>query len=335
MSWRVFMRSPGLHEVALFAVALLVYQLSRALVIGDATTAVTNAVAIIDYERALGVLVEPDIQGWALGIPGLTASLNVLYVCAHLPLTAGFFIWLWRRRPANYPLMRNGFLAANAIALAVYITYPVAPPRLTKGDGIGDTLRSVSGIDLHAGPLSGLFNPYAAVPSMHFGYAAMIGVGGWLLFRTWPARLAAGAYPALVLLMIVATGNHYLIDAAAALAVMVAAFTLSAISRRKSRGQSRAGPHLHEQFHALRSKRKLAFSTRRRRDGLPADRHPATHAVNALGIGLADGATTEQLRERSIPNEFLHHRHHGRHRRSTRTEIALPGRRRPRARSST
>ena len=87
--------------------------------------------------------------------------------------------------------LRNGFLAANAIALVVFVAFPVAPPRLAGADGLVDTLRQASGVDLHGGPLSGLFNPYAAVPSMHFGYALLVGVAVAALAREpagcgWP-----------------------------------------------------------------------------------------------------------------------------------------------------
>ena len=78
----------------------------------------------------------------------------------------------------------------TAIALAVFMVYPVAPPRLAAtGDGFVDTLHQISDVDLHGGMLSGWFNPHAAVPSMHFGYAVMIGMVG----TGAPALLAAAA----------------------------------------------------------------------------------------------------------------------------------------------
>ena len=78
-----------------------------------------------------------------------------------------------------------------------------------------DTLHKISDIDLHGGVLSGWFNPHAAVPSMHFGYALMIGMVGFVLLRSWPLRLIALAYPVLVFITITGTGNHYVLDAVA------------------------------------------------------------------------------------------------------------------------
>lgn len=116
--------------------------------------------------------------------------------------------------------MRDGFLVANGIALAVFVTFPVAPPRLAGTHGLVDTLRETSGVDLHGGLLSGWFNPYAAVPSMHFGYALLIGVTVAALARNRAIRIVAPLYPALVFLTIVATANHFVLDAVAGGAVM-------------------------------------------------------------------------------------------------------------------
>ncbi len=215
----------------LFAGALVVYQLSRALVIGDGTDAVKHAWEIIDIEKASGIFFESSVQNWMLDNLHLAEFLNHFYVWAHLPVTAAFFVWLYRKRREAYPLVRNAFFLANAMALAVFVVFPVAPPRLITGEGFIDTLSIISGIDLHGGRLSGLFNPFAAVPSMHFGYALMIGVVVAVLVRHWALRLLVLMYPLLVFVTIVGTANHYVLDALAGGAVMLAAFALTAMWR--------------------------------------------------------------------------------------------------------
>jgi uncharacterized membrane protein (Fun14 family) len=204
---------PGVRELALFALALAAYQASRAIVIGDATGAVRHAWDVIDLERGAGVFWEPAIQGWATGHPGLVQGLNAFYLLAHLPMTALFFVWLWRTRRDRYAVVRNGFLAANAVALGVFIAFPVAPPRLVGADGLVDTLRQASGVDLHGGALSGLFNPYAAVPSMHVAFALMIGMPLAVLAKHRAVRWFWTAYPLLVTFVIVMTANHFVFDA--------------------------------------------------------------------------------------------------------------------------
>lgn len=211
---RPFAKHPWTFEVALFALFLVIYQASRALVIGEPSTAFENAAGIIDWEKSSGLFVETGIQEWVLNHLQLAEALNYFYMYAHWTVTPLFFIWLYRSRRRVYPYVRNAFLAANGIALVVFMLYPVAPPRLV-GEGFVDTLHRVSDIDLHGGAFSGWFNPHAAVPSMHFGYALMIGVVGMVLLRSWPMRLIALAYPAVVFFTITGTANHYVLDAAA------------------------------------------------------------------------------------------------------------------------
>jgi PAP2 superfamily len=220
---RPFARYPWTFEVALFALALVVYQASRALVVGEPSTAFENAAGIISWEKSSGLFVEASIQDWVLNHIHLAEALNYFYMYAHWTVTPLFFIWLYRRRRRVYPYVRNAFLAANGIALIVFMVYPVAPPRLV-GDGFVDTLHKVSDIDLHGGVFSGWFNPHAAVPSMHFGYALMIGVVGLVLLRSWPLRLLALAYPVLVFITITGTANHYILDAVAGGIVVIVGF---------------------------------------------------------------------------------------------------------------
>lgn len=213
---RPFRSHPWAFEVALFAIALLIYQASRALVMGRPSTAFENAAGIINWEKSSGLFVETSIQQWVLNHIQLAEALNYFYMYAHWTVTPLFFIWLYKRRARVYPYVRNAFFAANGIALIVYMVYPVAPPRLMgAGDGFVDSLKKVSDIDLHGGVFSGWFNPHAAVPSMHFGYALMIGMVGLVLLRSWPLRLLALAYPGVVFLTITGTANHYVADALA------------------------------------------------------------------------------------------------------------------------
>lgn len=221
---RTLQAHPWAAEVAIFATALLVYQLSRILVVGTASDAFENAAGLIRWEQSSGLFVELNIQQWLLNHLELTAALNWFYMYGHWTVTPLFFVWLYKRRRRVYPYVRNAFLAANGIALLIFMLFPVAPPRLVTGRGFVDTLRGVSDIDLRGGTFSGLFNPHAAVPSMHFGYAFMIGVVACLLLKPWPLRALALAYPALVFLTITGTANHYVVDSLAGGLVIAAGF---------------------------------------------------------------------------------------------------------------
>ncbi len=210
----------GLGQIALFVGALLAYQAVRGVAVGEPDDASRNALEVLGVQAALGIGIEPAVQGWALARVGLAEALSALYLGLHLPVTALMLVWLWRRRRDAYVPVRNVFLAANALALAVYALYPVAPPRLVAASGLVDVIAVHSGVDLHGGLASGLFNPYAAVPSMHVAYAALVGIVGWRLAVTPALRLAAVAYPAFVAFMVVATGNHYVLDGVAGVAML-------------------------------------------------------------------------------------------------------------------
>ena len=217
-----FAGRPWLYEMTLFALALLFYEVTRALVVGEPWRAFHNAWGLIRWEKATGIFVETDIQDFFLNHLGLVSILNYFYISAHWIVTTLFFVWLYRSRPKLYPYIRNAFFAANAVALAVFVLFPVAPPRVMNDVGFTDTLQRISGIDLRAGRLASLFNPYAAVPSMHFGYAFMVGVVAAFLLRAWPLRALALAYPVVVFLTITGTANHYVLDSVGgALAILV------------------------------------------------------------------------------------------------------------------
>ena len=219
-------RHPWLREWLIFLAALLAYEGSRALVIGNASLAVTNATGIVNWEKSYGLFVELSIQQVLLNHLDITKALNEFYMLGHWVVTPLFFIWLYRSRRSFYPYVRNAFLAANGIALIIYITYPVAPPRLLPDMGFVDTLAGVSKINLHAGVFASWFNADAAMPSMHFGYAFMIGVVGAFLVRNWALRILALAYPTLVFITITGTANHYISDSLVGALVIAAGFVL-------------------------------------------------------------------------------------------------------------
>ena len=204
--------------------ALAVYGLfetSRGLVVGDLAGAVRHAHLIAGLERSLHVFVEADVQHAAGTVPGLLGALGLLYLTLHLTATVGCLAWLHRRRPTAFPLVRTALLLASALALVGYLLFPAAPPRLAAL-GVADTI-SRGGMDMNHGLVSSLYNPFAAFPSVHITYAVIVGAA---VFRygSRPAVRALGAlYPLFVLLEIVATGNHFFVDAAGGAAVAAVA----------------------------------------------------------------------------------------------------------------
>jgi hypothetical protein len=126
-------------------------------------------------------------------------------------------------------------IAATGIALVFYVTFPVAPPRLA-GLGFVDTVSHSAKVNLSSDVLGSLYNPFAAVPSLHFGYALLVGVTLAAVARRRWVRLVGWSYPAVMLLVIVATGNHFFFDAAAGALTIGVGYLLAtwlAASRRE------------------------------------------------------------------------------------------------------
>jgi hypothetical protein len=204
-------------ELAMVMGVYAAYEATRGLVAGDAHVALRHAQDVVSLERSLHVFVEGHVQRAALAVPGLIGTLSFAYLTLHLTVTGALLLWLHRRRPAAYPLVRTTLLLASALAVVGYVAFPTAPPRLS-GVGIADTV-SRGHVNLNAGLVSSFYNPFAAVPSMHVGYALIVSAGLARYARHVITRLAALAYPVFVLFVIVATGNHFFVDAAAGAAV--------------------------------------------------------------------------------------------------------------------
>ncbi len=204
----------GLRELGALAVLYAGYEVVRGLGGEDYDAALENTADIVALERTLGVYTEHAVQRWVEGVGGLPALLGIAYIGLHFAGTTATVLWVYHRRRASFPLVRTTLIAATALALVGYVLYPAAPPRLADL-GFADTVSSHTGLDLSSDLLGSLYNPIAAVPSLHFGYALIVGVALAALARRQVWRVVGVAYPLLMLLVIVATGNHFFFDAAA------------------------------------------------------------------------------------------------------------------------
>jgi membrane-associated phospholipid phosphatase len=199
---------------------------------GAAQTAFANARDVMELEQALGVFVEPAIQAWAMGAGALVDAAAWTYVNAQTSVTVGALVFIYLRRNASFYFVRNMVVAAMLLALAGYVAYPTAPPRLFPEWGFHDSVSALTGVDPNSGAADALFNPYAAIPSMHVAFALMIGLSMARLVARPVLRVAWRAYAVLVTFVVIATANHFLLDAVLGAAVAaVAALAAAELAR--------------------------------------------------------------------------------------------------------
>ena len=213
MSWRT--------ELLLFGAAYLVYTAARWVFVGDLDQAREHAHWIFELERDAGIAIERSVQQ-ALDSGLVSRLLSNLYLAAQLVVVPASLVWLYRRAPAGYRELRNTVVATWLIAIPVFALFPVAPPRLAE-IGIVDTVSQQAGVEL-TGRSTIFYNPLAAVPSLHVGFAFAVGIAFAFAARTRWAKGLAIAWGPIVSLAVVATGNHYVFDIAAGLLVTAAGY---------------------------------------------------------------------------------------------------------------
>jgi hypothetical protein len=229
-------------ELALWTGLYGAYLAVRGHAIAAPAGAYAHARDVAGVERALGVFRERQLQHVLLPAADV---LSAYYVLCFGPLVAAVAIWLALHRRDVYRRLRNALLLSLGLATIAFALFPTAPPRLLPGSGIRDTV-GLAGHD--AGSIAGIrFDPYAAVPSMHVGWAAIVAYFGFVATRRRSLRAFFAAHPALMTVTVAATGNHFFLDAAAGLAV--AALALGA-----EYGAARRSPEVHERCSGRRAR---------------------------------------------------------------------------------
>ncbi|MFG2804369.1 phosphatase PAP2 family protein [Streptomyces massasporeus] len=224
-------RPPLVRELLLVAGLFLVYKFGRQLATGHTGEAFHNAHRVWDFERAVHLPGEGAVQSLLVHGDGLVHLANTYYAAVHFPATAAFLIWLYLRRPAHYVRARRMLAAVTAAALALHLLFPLAPPRMLAATGLVDTAR-LYGPSVYGDPATdSLSNQFAAMPSLHFGWALMVAVGLIVATRSrW--RWLWLAHPLLTLLVIVGTANHYWLDAIVAAALLGLALATIPVAHR-------------------------------------------------------------------------------------------------------
>jgi hypothetical protein len=223
---QVLARRDAGAQLAVVLGAFAAYEVARHAMQPNWSEAFANARRIESVEQVLGVAWEQSLQRAFLATPDVIPALNIFYFVGHFVFTAIFFVWLYRRSWDGFRSFRDAFLIATAISVVIHYLFPTAPPRLA-GIGLEDTLLIFSGIDIGSPTSSAISNPVAAVPSLHAAYALGVGIGVVRYARSSLVRLAGALYPPLVIVTILVTGNHFVLDAVAGIAVIGAGFLIA------------------------------------------------------------------------------------------------------------
>ncbi|MCX4695284.1 phosphatase PAP2 family protein [Streptomyces sp. NBC_01408] len=215
-----------IRELLLVAGLFTVYKAGRTLATDRTEEAFRNAARVWDAERALHLPGEGAVQRLLLHGDALVHTANTYYAAVHFPATALFLVWLYLRRPVHYLWARRVLAVLTGAALALHLGFPLAPPRMLGEAHLIDTGQVYGPTVYGAAPASDtMANQFAAMPSLHFGWALMLALGMIAATRSrWRALWLL--HPLVTLLVVVGTANHYWLDAIVATVLLGAALLL-------------------------------------------------------------------------------------------------------------
>jgi hypothetical protein len=221
-------------ELVTVGVGYLLYEATRLLASPHLAPAVAHGRQIMSAERWLHLDPEATLNHLLNQWDALADTAGYYYSTLHFVITPLVLIFLWRQCPQAYAWLRSALVAATVVALAVFIVWPAAPPRFTVS-GLSDTLvqHHIMGMSNGHG-VTGLINQYAAMPSLHVGWAVWCATAIVVTSRS-PWRHLAWLYPITTTLVVLATANHYLLDAAAGAVLTLVAIAAMAPPRRRDR----------------------------------------------------------------------------------------------------
>ncbi|MGW0626980.1 bifunctional glycosyltransferase 87/phosphatase PAP2 family protein [Streptomyces sp. NPDC002758] len=229
---RVLTRPNLLLELLLIRVTYAAYQKVRLAAGGSdeagRATAEHHGNQLLDLERFLHVDIEHAVNHAVVKVDWLRAFFDFYYESFHFVVPLTVLAVLYWRRPVDYRWARSSLGFATLLALVGFWLFPLAPPRLMSTLGIIDTVHGVQDFsEPDYGTLTALTNQYAAMPSLHFGWSLWCGVVIAVMAPRWWMKTLGLLHPLFTVSAIVATGNHWVLDAVGGAVVVGAGFGLS------------------------------------------------------------------------------------------------------------
>ena len=242
-----------LHWYKEFGIILsvyLIYESVRNISKGRPSVAFDHAMQVISWQKALGINHEKAIQDWALHWKPLVVLSNYYYGIAYIACTIFILLWLYRKRSDDYPLWRNTLLIGTVLGLIGFATYPLMPPRLLDASGFAhqtygfvDTLIKYPTFWSFDSPtMKSVSNQFAAMPSLHCGWALWGAAAVVPRAKTWWMKVLAVGYPVATIFVVVATANHYFLDAVGGAVIFIIGYGVARLITRAGRSGRTVSP---------------------------------------------------------------------------------------------
>ncbi|MDL4817428.1 bifunctional phosphatase PAP2/O-acyltransferase family protein [Actinomadura opuntiae] len=221
-------RPPLARELAFGLSLFALYAVAAAFPVGDRRAAAADhGRQLYDLERTLHIAAERPLNDWLASHRTVAVAANYEYAAVYLVSTLGLLAWLYRRRPERYRVARTSFALINVIGAVCFALWPVAPPRLVPDLGFVDTVLDHGTWGSWGSPVVDHADRLAAMPSLHVAWALWVSVElARLSVRRW-LQAASLLHVFVTLYVIMATANHYLLDAAGAVAVVWFAYVVT------------------------------------------------------------------------------------------------------------
>jgi PAP2 superfamily len=234
--WRGRARTALLEVILLVLVLGAFTRLHSAVGRGVGAAATDNARALQSVERRLHLDIELTTNRWLVEHPALITP-SVLVYRLYYAVLLGVVLWVLLQHTDVYRHVRRTFVAMTGLALLVFWALPMSPPRFAV-PGVVDI---VAEHDILSRPASGDANIFSAMPSLHVGWSAWAAYTAWSALRPTHPRAAwlAWAFPMVMVAVVFATGNHYVLDVVGSAALLGASVAVARVWGRLVERRSR------------------------------------------------------------------------------------------------
>ena len=221
-----------LLDLGWVTLGLLLYFLVRGSVVDRQTQAEQNSEVIINLEKMMGLFFEPQLNQWTASSELASHIFNNVYFWFHFPVIAVMGIVFSIVARPTFVLLRNSMLLSGGISLVIYWLFPVSPPRLIQGYDFVATMGLFSQVSYQAQEFTPFVNQYAAMPSLHAGWALLLVLSVMSSFKSTILKLFVIIIFLGQLVAIICTANHFWLDGLIGMLICLVAWIGALLSRR-------------------------------------------------------------------------------------------------------